>query len=646
MNLPKTTLIPEYLESGNSDFEIVKIEEGGETCKDIQSLPLVENIELYKSYIPAMLAKLNNENWQYYNNCLVAQSISKFLASNNFKESEQGLSIIKNGEDKGFITNATIRVIALKEIWFSETVFEAYYVCSIKCSEAWGDVEREIEVPQNSYKEIYNFICKKYSEVQKPIAKPETVEEYLTKLFQRDSSNITKEIVADKIGWLEVAGEIKFYDGYNDFYKNYDIPDITSNNKAMLFRDGFSFLEVGNDEVIKILWLVAHLPYTLFWLRKVNVDFRSVIFLQGATGLLKTAVANVISNVFNKDRHNAIMRMTSTKASIQKNIVMLKDQLVCLDDFSNTEVSSGKRALENAEDVIRAVGDGVFPLKMKVSNFSKLQQENVRSVIMLTGEEAFSLGRSSYLRTLILPITRETFNGDKLTKFQENSEILRRYFALYISFLEQYGTILANEASLIFKEARKYYANITELARFIDMALALKVQLDIVTKFAGYCGISDLNGVVESILKAIEFIIAKNSQSSDMQKPELRFVYALMQTLDTTVYNQIANDELSYINNEKIFVGFKEDEHLWLRFEDAMQIVRNYYAKQGQQWLVQPMSIKKMLLEKGLSEGKLAENGKPAEYLVKAKKGSRKRMLVLKMSAIETLLNDLNMEEV
>ena len=642
MNLPKTTLIPEYLESGNSDFEIVKIEEGGETCKDIQSLPLVENIELYKSYIPAMSAKLNNENWQYYNNCLVAQSISKFLVSNNFKESEQGLSIIKNGEDKGFITNATIRVIALKEIWFSETVSEAYYVCSIKCSEAWGDVEREIEVPQNSYKEIYNFICKKYSEVQKPIAKPETVEEYLTKLFQRDFDNITKEIVADKIGWLEVAGEIKFYDGYNDFYKNYYIPDITSNNKAMLFRDGFSFLEVGNDEVIKILWLIAHLPYTLFWLRKGNVDFRSVVFLQGSTGLLKTAV----SNVFNKDRHNAIMRMTSTKASIQKNIVMLQDQLVCLDDFSNTEVSSGKKALENAEDVIRAVGDGVFPLKMKVSNFSKLQQENVRSVIMLTGEEAFSLGRSSYLRTLILPITRETFNGDKLTKFQENSEILRRYFALYISFLEQYGTILANEASLIFKEARKYYANITELARFIDMASALKVQLDIVTKFAGYCGISDLNGVVESILKAIEFIIAKNSQSSDMQKPELRFVYALMQTLDTTVYNQIANDELSYINNEKIFVGFKEDEHLWLRFEEAMNIVRNYYAKQGQQWLIQPMSIKKMLLEKGLSEGKLAENGKPAEYLVKAKKGSRKRMLVLKMSAIEALLNDLNMEEV
>lgn len=646
MNLPKTTLIPEYLESGNSDFEIVKIEEGGETCKDIQSLPLVENIELCKSYMPAMSSKLNNENWQYCNNYLVAQSISKFLASNNFKESEQGLSIIKNGEDKGSITNATIKVIGLKEIYFSKTVSEAYYVCSIKCFEAWGNTENKIEVPKNRYKELYDFICRKYPEVQKPIAKSEIIEEYLTKLFQRDAANITKEIVADKIGWLEVAGEIKFYDGYNDFYKNYDIPDITSNNKAMLFRDGFSFLEVGNDEVIKILWLVAHLPYTLFWLRKVNVDFRSVIFLQGATGLLKTAVANVISNVFNKDRHNAIMRMTSTKASIQKNIVMLKDQLVCLDDFSNTEVSSGKRALENAEDVIRAVGDGVFPLKMKVSNFSKLQQENVRSVIMLTGEEAFSLGRSSYLRTLILPITRETFNGDKLTKFQENSEILRRYFALYISFLEQYGTILANEASLIFKEARKYYANITELARFIDMASALKVQLDIVTKFAGYCGISDLNGVVESILKAIEFIIAKNSQSSDMQKPELRFVYALMQTLDTTVYNQIANDELSYINNEKIFVGFKEDEHLWLRFEDAMQIVRNYYAKQGQQWLVQPMSIKKMLLEKGLSEGKLAENGKPAEYLVKAKKGSRKRMLVLKMSAIETLLNDLNMEEV
>ena len=646
MNLPKTTLIPEYLESGNSDFEIVKIEEGGETCKDIQSLPLVENIELYKSYIPAMSAKLNNENWQYYNNGLVAQSISKFLASNNFKESEQGLSIIKNGEDKGSITNATIKVIGLKEIYFSKTVSEAYYVCSIKCFEAWGNTENKIEVPKNRYKELYDFICRKYPEVQKPIAKSEIIEEYLTKLFQRDAANITKEIVADKIGWLKVDESIKFYDGYNDFYKNYEIPDISNNNKSMLFRDGFSFLEVGNDEVIKILWLVAHLPYTLFWLRKGNVDFRSVIFLQGSTGLLKTAVANVISNVFNKDRHTAIMRMTSTKASIQKNIVMSQDQLVCLDDFSNTEVSSGKKALENAEDVIRAVGDGVFPLKMNVGNFSKLQQETVRSVVMLTGEEAFSLGRSSYLRSLILPITKATFNGDKLTKFQENPEILSHYFALYISFLEQYGTILADKASSMFKEARKYYANITEVARFIDMASALKVQLDIVTKFAGYCGISDLNGVVESILKAIEFIIVKNSQSSDMRKPELLFVYALMQTLDTTAYNQIANNELLYVDNNTKYIGFKENDHLWLRFEEAMNIVRNYYAKQGQQWLIQPMSIKKMLLEKGLSEGKLAENGKPAEYLVKAKKGSRKRMLVLKMSAIETLLNDLNMEEV
>lgn len=646
MNLPKTTLIPEYLESGNSDFEIVKIEEGGETCKDIQFLPLVENIELYKSYIPAMSAKLNNENWQYYNNCLVAQSISKFLASNNFKESEQGLSIIKNGEDKGSITNATIKVIGLKEIYFSKTVSEAYYVCSIKCFEAWGNTENKIEVPKNRYKELYDFICRKYPEVQKPIAKSEIIEEYLTKLFQRDAANITKEIVADKIGWLKVDESIKFYDGYNDFYKNYEIPDISNNNKSMLFRDGFSFLEVGNDEVIKILWLVAHLPYTLFWLRKGNVDFRSVIFLQGSTGLLKTAVANVISNVFNKDRHTAIMRMTSTKASIQKNIVMSQDQLVCLDDFSNTEVSSGKKALENAEDVIRAVGDGVFPLKMNVGNFSKLQQETVRSVVMLTGEEAFSLGRSSYLRSLILPITKATFNGDKLTKFQENPEILSRYFALYISFLEQYGTILADKASSMFKEARKYYANITEVARFIDMASALKVQLDIVTKFARYCGISDLNGVVESILKAIEFIIVKNSQSSDMRKPELLFVYALMQTLDTTAYNQIANNELLYVDNNTKYIGFKENDHLWLRFEEAMNIVRNYYAKQGQQWLIQPMSIKKMLLEKGLSEGKLAENGKPAEYLVKAKKGSRKRMLVLKMSAIEALLNDLNMEEV
>lgn len=516
MSLPKTKINPEFLEVNNSNFKIAKIEGDGKKCEIIQALPMVDNCNMCKSYMPAMSAKLNNENWQYLGNFPINKnltSVFNFISSNNFRESEQGLSIIKNGEDKGSITNATIKVIGLKEIYFSETASEAYYVCSIKCFEAWGNTENKIEVPKNRYKELYDFICRKYPEVQQPIAKSEIVEEYLTKLFQRDNANLTKEIVADKMGWLEVAGEIKFYDGYNDFYKNYEIPDITNNNKSMLFRDGFSFLEVGNDEVIKILWLIAHLPYTLFWLRKGNVDFRSVVFLQGSTGLLKTAVANVISNVFNKDRHTAIMRMTSTKASIQKNIVMLQDQLVCLDDFSNTEVSSGKRALENTEDVIRAVGDGVFPLKMNVGNFSKLQQETVRSVVMLTGEEAFSLGRSSYLRTLILPITKETFNGDKLTKFQEYPKILRRYFSLYIKFLGQYGTILANDASSMFKEARKYYANITEVARFIDMASALKVQLDIVTKFARYCGISDLNGVVESILKAIEFIIVKNSQN-------------------------------------------------------------------------------------------------------------------------------------
>lgn len=84
---------------------------------------------------------------------------------------------------------------------------------------------------------------------------------------------------------------------------------------------------------------------------------------------------------------------------------------------------------------------------------------------------------------------------------------------------------------------------------------------------------------------------------------------------------------------------------MWLRFDDAYNLVEKFYQRQNEQFLTTAKTIKEILLRKRLSDGKLMpESQGGSEYLKKSKKPPRKWFLVLKVDAIEKFLNK-NKEE-
>ena len=454
------------------------------------------------------------------------------------------------------------------------------------------------------------------------------------------------------MGWVEAFGNLlpKFYVGTDKFYEGMEIsiPNVSYADRTEIFLNGFGFRQIGHENnVIEILWIVAHIAPALFWLRKYGVDFRSVIFVKGKTNLFKTTVVTLLSNIFAKNRNKAFARLTSTKAYIQEFMTKSRDVVVLLDDFSNTVGANNKQATDNAENIIRATGDGMFAGKMNIKDFSEGRSDSVQCVTVFTGEDELGLSTSSLYRLIILSVIEGTFDPQILGYYTENHENLQKYFALFIQFLTEQGNGVVQQCASQFSQYREFYRAKLKIPRFIDAAATMSVVIDIIVEFGYYCGV-DEKFYRQNAKLAVESIMTENLNSSKQSKPEIRFLYALTQSIGTSNNNGLAKNETEYVANTSSYIGFSEDEKkfIWLRFDDAYKTVVDYYKRQGEQFITTPKTIKELLLHKGISDGKLMSDGnKGNEYLRKSRKNPRKWFLVLKIDVVEKILDE-NKEEI
>ena len=374
--------------------------------------------------------------------------------------------------------------------------------------------------------------------------------------------------------------------------------------------------------------------------QEANAPITSVLFLKGRTNLLKTATASVLANVFKLDRNNVAIRLSSTQASLQHQISALRDNLILIDDFSNTAGADNLKMTRNAEFLIRAIGDGRFNSKMNVADFSKLANDSIRVAVVLTGEEGLDLDTSSMYRIVTLPVYEHTFDGAVLTKFQRDPTILREYFALFVSFLEEQPANFVTDLNQRFLSYRQNYGNMLKVPRFVDFASTMSLLAEVVSNFGKWCGYGEefatqyFDGATTAVLRVLE-AHQQVSAESDVVR---RFLFALNQTLGTSVGTHVADNEDIYVSDEQSYIGFREEatQTLWLRFDEVFALVKKFYFKLGQSWTAKEQTIKEELLRRGVSEGTLMPKGSVGnEYLKRAKKGSRRRMLVLRTMALK-----------
>lgn len=376
---------------------------------------------------------------------------------------------------------------------------------------------------------------------------------------------------------------------------------------------------------------------------------RTLLFLKGRTNSLKTSTASVLANIFSMNANDCGIRLSSTQASLREYVVSLRDNVVLVDDFSNSTGSDNGAMERNAEMLIRAIGDGKFSSSMSMTESNKIKTRLVRASVILTGEEILNLSQSSLFRILTLEVEQGTFDGTILRTY-EDKRILREYFALFIRFLTEGSYEVLEYCRTKFPQYREDYKARLTVPRFIDFAAIMTLEVDIICDFARWCGISSEQFIFEyreRVLNSLLSILSEHQEQSQQQDGVKRFLQALFQVLNGGKWLQIAEDEKIFSETPNIFIGFREDSSrtLWLMFEDVYALVNEHYRRQNESCLVKGSTIKEELLRRKISVGKLKSEGADKnEFLKRAKKAkignSRPRMLVLKLDAVEKILND------
>ena len=623
--------------------------------KPPQILPKEQRAQCF-GYIQPMVARFNQTAgmWEAVVNLPVNTEPSTPIQGENFIVNEKGLYQSKDGETTGKkIANTTLNIIKIERRWSGKKIKEVFHI-KVSCSNERGTTEKTLKIPAHDFKKIFEIIRKELPSAYTSLGDLDAKEEYLTQVYQRDATTAEVEYHSDVNGWVEFEGvPPKFYIGKDRFYAdmNIVIPSVEYLNRREIFVKGSGFREIGHGNgVIEVLWLVAHIALSLFWLRKFGVDFRSVIFVKGKTNLFKTTVVSLIANIFAKNRRKAGARLSSTKAYTQEFVTKLRDNVVLLDDFSNTVGASNNFARDNAETAIRAVGDGMFSGKMNITNLAEGRADDVQCVIVITGEDELGLSESSLYRLIVLPIVEGTFDPQVLAYISNRHENLQAYFALFVQFIMECSSNVVGKCASNFAEYREFYRQKFSVPRFIDAIATMAVEIDLIAAFGMYCGMNneEMINYREHALNAVENVMQQNLTCTKEKKPEVRFLHALKQSIGTTKYNRLAATESEYVADSSGFIGFREKttNTAWLRFDDAYKLVVSFYQRQGEQFLTTAKTIKELLLQRGLSDGKLVPNGQgSSEYLRKSKKSPRKWFLVLKMDTVEKYLEE-NLEEI
>lgn len=650
------------LEFGEATFELLTIREEVSVKPEpllaapieVKSPKIANQADLsaFLGQIQPVQVVLQNGIWKYVTT-QENYDASFFLKGDRFEETPCGIYELHSGERRSRLTNATVRIASIREVYTDDETKEVWLVCAVTCNEAWGDEEKLIEVPSRQYKSLFKKIREEFRDVQLSEQRIAALDEYLSKVNQRDAKrdgiDLPHEIRSLFIGWLTVNGQARYYLGEGDFYQSHVIPEVPDERRAEVFSAGFGFRDVGHgNSVIETLFLFTHTAYTNYFLEKAGCPMRSLLFLKGRTNSLKTSTVSAIANVFSTSTNDCGIRLSSTQASLRKYIVSLRDNVVLVDDFSNSTVNDNAAMERNAEMIIRAVGDGKFSSVMSMTETKKINTRLVRAAVVLTGEEMLNLSQSSLFRILTLEVEQGTFDGNVLRRF-EDKQILREYFALFIRFLSECNLQVVEYGRTTFQRYRDFYKERLSVPRFIDFASIMTLQTDIIGYFAQWCGVSGqfIREYHDRALSALMSILVEHQEQSQQQDVVKRFLQALFQSLNGGKWSQIANDEKIFSETPSMFIGFREDssQTLWLMFEDAYNLVAEHYRKLNESWTVKGATIKEELLRRKISVGKLkSEGAEKNEFLKRAKKAtignSRPRMLVLNLNAVEKILNE------
>lgn len=589
---------------------------------------------------------LTNDGYEFTKMCQAKGGIAirigeKYMMSTNAIYEEK-----RNGMEKS--TNFPLHITGFTHVYRPDGTFEEY-IHGVAMLEG---KQLEWKVPLNEYKNVLDIINKTYGETFIAKTTGDGVLELLSELYAEAKKDVNKPIInkAEISGWYSIDGKPQWFTGIDEYYKNIFFPDISQANPTEIFSNGVHFLDIGHyNTAIGLIFLFAHVGFSRWWLHKAGISWHTALIVQGVTNSYKTSVVSLIANVFNREREDAVRLPIAliTDAGGRRTIEKLRHQTILIDDFSKSTGLSAIKSRELAEELIRMNADSGGHIKAAPGNNKKTVTERIEGSLIFTAEKDFGLGNSSNSRCITVKthgnvfdrngsiVEPATFDAAILGFFQQNHDLLKCYFAAFIKFLADNGSNLLPALRQNYLLYRSGFMQLFHTPRMADSAAMLRVQGDLILEFAKYSNYADIQRLGSYFYDCILHAVTEQQEKTKENQPDAIFMATLAELLTSS---NVAEDENTYITTYD-YAGFfqKSDNTIWLKPDWAWEKVSSRIRSRGTEWLETLESLKEQLHASGYIKVKIQiKDGKQTiDYVIRAKKGTRKLMLVFFKEKIE-----------
>ncbi len=407
----------------------------------------------------------------------------------------------------------------------------------------------------------------------------------LNKHFATQMSGILTVPCFHDVGWAEVDGKYLFiHDGIDgsgkficDTGKKLTIDRTLSAREAC--RQVMGMLGIASDpEKLLVPWLFMHLGvvHTLFSQAGHSPNF--LLFIYGESGSLKTALAKVLFAMYEGDSQKIAASFKDTKAALEHKMGERNDGTLLIDDFhpANSKAEQGVMK-ETLGFIIRLYGDDIAKSRANVDLTLKNEFHH-HGLACITGEYVAG-SQSSQLRCLLVNVKQGDYDGEKLAYFQENPLVLSTHLFWFIRYVQKnfegFRGYIAREFAGLRERAKMGF----KAKRLIDAAACLALVTDLVLSYGKELGViseeqqCELRGYWSSLVVSA---IQKSEQSTKVTQPAIMYLMAINALMENRAIS-IAESKEEYCGGFQRFIGFYEEDTVFLRPEETYKAVVNYW---------------------------------------------------------------------
>jgi len=431
--------------------------------------------------------------------------------------------------------------------------------------------------------------------------------------------------------WIYAQDEISM-DGviFDTKFKIAANPDMSA-HQAMQNAMGILALSSQLPVIIPMV-LLAHLGVMFTLFEQAGFPPRIIVFVNGKTGSLKTAVCAVLFNLTGEHNKNIPSTFRDTIASVEAKFPDYADKVLLLDDYSPATTAKSRAEMNKLlEDVIRYYGDGKGRARSNVT-VTKSTSTVPRGLCCITGEDTGG-SQSSLLRCLLIDVANGTFNGEVLAPYQSDPRLWTTHFNYFTRYVAQKFDVLSNEIRSSFPRMRNELKKVLTAGRSIDNAVFLCLTAKILLQYGVDIGWITRDAAEQQLViwenAVVEAVKCSEEYSSDFD-PVRFYIQTLFEAVDAGAA-VIAPSKEAFLKDTSM-LGYEQDGtwHIWP--DKAYDLASNRCQRQHK---IFPLSEKKIHAALSyanvinVTTEKRNDGTEQVNYLYRESFGNRPRMLVM-----------------